>query len=164
MNLWNQPGGPERTMDIYSAKTDGERLTLEGRLSEIARVPPWIERVVAPYAVPSTTTFAMELCLEEVLSNIIRHGHGGESSHEIVIRYRTPCDGFFTFVVEDDAPPFNPLLTRDPPSPPSLGDISVGGQGIHLLKRFADAVEYEPTPTGNRLIVRFSSPRSRTVP
>ena len=75
----------------------------------------------------------------------------------IRIRCLTNRDGYITLVVEDEAPPFNPFLFQGPPLPRSLGDISGGGQGIHLLKQFADALEYEPKPTGNRLIISFIS-------
>lgn len=58
---------------------------------------------------------------------------------------------------EDEAPPFNPLVVREPPFPRSLEDISEGGHGIHLLKQFADEVNYELKATGNRLILSFMS-------
>jgi anti-sigma regulatory factor (Ser/Thr protein kinase) len=107
----------------------------------------------------------MDLCLEEVLSNIIRHGYAGEPNHVLIIRHQTHREGFFTLVVEDEAPPFNPLLFHDPRFPPSPEDISGGGMGIHLLRQFADAVEYDPKPTGNRLIISFvSAGPSRTIP
>jgi serine/threonine-protein kinase RsbW len=152
-------------MDSHDANTDRERLTLESKLSEIARVPPWLESLAAQDAIPSRIQFAMDLCLEEVLSNIIRHGYGGESSHEIVIRYQAQHNGFFTIVVEDDAPRFNPLTVPNPPVPRSLEDVSGGGQGIHLLKQSADAIEYEPMQSGNRLIISFIAPgSSRAAP
>jgi hypothetical protein len=33
----------------------------------------------------------------------------------------------------------------------------VGGQGIRLLRRFANALEYQTTPTGNRLCIGFTT-------
>ncbi len=72
-----------------------------------------------------------------------------------LVRCEPHRDGFITIVVEDDAPPFNPLLVQEPPAPASLADVSVGGQGIHLMKQFADGVEYERKPVGNRLHIRF---------
>jgi sigma-B regulation protein RsbU (phosphoserine phosphatase) len=144
----------------HTANTAGECLTLESRLSEISRVPPWIEKLALLHAIPDRTRYAMHLCLEEVLSNIIRHGYGGEPDHTIRIRHFINRDGCFTLVVEDEAPPFNPLVVSDPPLPRSVEDTSEGGQGIHLLKQFANAVEYEPMPTGNRLIISFIPPGS----
>lgn len=147
-------------MDNHDANTDRECLTLESKLSEITRVPPWLESLAAQHAIPSRVQFAMDLCLEEVLSNIIRHGYGGESGHEIVIRYQALPDGFLTFIVEDHAPRFNPLTVPCPPVARTLEDISGGGQGIRLLKQSADTIGYEPTSNGNRLIITFILPGS----
>jgi hypothetical protein len=36
----------------------------------------------------------------------------------------------------------------------------VGGQGIHFLRHFADKLEYELTPTGNRLRIAISAANS----
>lgn len=155
-------------MSDQNANSGCEPLTLESELSEIARIPPWIERLAALNAVPERTRFAMDLCLEEAVSNVIRHGYAGEPNHALTVRCEMHRDGFITLVVEDDALPFNPLLVREPPVPASLSDVSVGGQGIHLMKQFADAVEYERKPACNRLILRFfypgTSPGLPTVP
>jgi anti-sigma regulatory factor (Ser/Thr protein kinase) len=155
MNLIENPYGPVRSMNDHNANAECESLTLESELSEIARVPPWIEKLASLHAIPDRIQYAMDLCLEEALSNVIRHGYAGESNHAITVRCEPHRDGLITLVVEDDAPPFNPLLVREPPLPRSLGDIARGGQGIHLLKQFADAVEYERKPAGNRLTISF---------
>jgi serine/threonine-protein kinase RsbW len=140
---------------------DARALTLNSNLSEMARIVPWIEDLASRYALPERTRFAMDLCLEETISNIIRYGYAGEPGHTIVVRYFTNQDGFFTLVVEDAAPPFNPLAVRDLRPPRTLEEMSEGGLGIPLLKQFADAVEYERSATGNRLIIRFLSETAR---
>lgn len=142
-------------MNTDAMETDGECLTLESKLSEIARVPPWIEKLAARHGIPSRIRFAMDLCLEEILSNIVRHGYGSEPNHALVIRHRINREGSFTLVVEDQAPRFNPLLVSDPPVPHSLEEVSGGGHGIHLLKQFADAIDYEPMSNGNRITITF---------
>jgi serine/threonine-protein kinase RsbW len=132
-----------------------ERLILRINLSEIAQVSPWIERLALQHSIPENVQFASNLCLEEVLSNIVLHGYGGEAEGAIIVRFEVPRGGCFLFVVEDQAPPFNPV------SQPQLGalnpneEMRVGGQGIRLLREFADALEYERLPDGNRLKVFF---------
>jgi anti-sigma regulatory factor (Ser/Thr protein kinase) len=39
----------------------------------------------------------------------------------------------------------------------SLEELAIGGQGVRLLRRFADALEYQATPTGNRLSIGFTA-------
>ena len=89
------------------------------------------------------------------LSNITRYGYEGAPNREIVVRYSMPQTGVFLFIIEDEAPLFDPLTAPEPPIPISLEDTSVGGRGLRLLKQFADTLKYEATPTGNRLSISF---------
>lgn len=139
---------------------NGERLDLRSRMSELTQVPSWIERLASHHPIPPNTQFAMNLCLEEVLSNIIRHGYVGQPDHPIGVRFAAPRDNYFVLVIEDQAPPFNPVAAPELPPISEREDVSVGGQGIRLLRRFADALEYEVTPTGNRLSIGFAAPGS----
>jgi anti-sigma regulatory factor (Ser/Thr protein kinase) len=134
-----------------------DRLTLRSRLSDMAQLPPWIAGLASRYGIPSEVQFGIELCLEEVVSNVIRHGYGGAEDRSVVIRFVMPHDKYFEFVVEDEAPRFNPLDAPDLKALNAEDDARVGGQGIRLLREFADAVEYEPMPSGNRLRIGFSS-------
>jgi len=145
-------------MNSESANSAANPLILQSRLSEISRIPPWIEELASHHAIPEQTSYAIDLCLEEAVSNIVRHGHTSDSGATVTVTFLPDRGGFYTFVIEDTAPPFNPLLVPAPPLPTSLDEISNGGHGIHLLRQFADAVEYESVPTGNRLIISFLPP------
>ena len=143
--------------------TTGERLELRSRISELARIFPWIERLASRHAIPANTQFAMNLCLEEALSNIIRHGYSGQPGHPISVRFGSPRKDYYVFAVEDEAPPFNPVEAPELPALNALDDIGVGGQGLRLLRRFADALEYQPTATGNRLSIGFAAAGSEVA-
>jgi len=133
-----------------------DRLTLRSELSEIARIPPWIEALAASYSISPNTQFAMNLCLEEALSNVIRHGYGGAANRSLRVSFAAPR-GSFEFVVEDEAPAFNPLNVPNGVALDPDGQIRIGGQGIHLMRQFADRIQYERTATGNRLLLSFSA-------
>jgi serine/threonine-protein kinase RsbW len=137
--------------------TTGERLNLRSRMSELTQLHPWIELLAARHSIPASTKFAMNLCLEEVLSNIIRHGYSGTPDHSIAIQFANPRKDYFVIVVEDEAPPFNPADAPELPGLRSLEEIQLGGHGIRLLHSFADALEYQAAPTGNRLSIGFTA-------
>jgi anti-sigma regulatory factor (Ser/Thr protein kinase) len=85
--------------------------------------------------------FAIDLCLEEALSNVIRHGYTGMQDRSVSVRFTMPRESYFEFVIEDEAPHFNPL---DAPELPALNageDIRIGGQGIRFLREFSDVLE-----------------------
>jgi anti-sigma regulatory factor (Ser/Thr protein kinase) len=138
----------------------GESLNLQSWISDLAQVPLWIERLATRFSIPDSTQFAINLCLEEVLSNTIRHGYAGQPGHPIAVRFSKPREDYFIFVVEDNATPFNPVESPELPPISTLDESAVGGQGIRLLRQFADALEYHRTPSGNRLILGFSSVNS----
>lgn len=135
--------------------TSGESLELRSRISELARIPSWIERLASLHPISENMQFAMNLCLEEVLSNIIKHGYAGDPDRSIAVRFTCPRDDYFVFVVEDQAPPFNAVKSPKLPPLAEISDHQIGGQGIRLLREFADTLEYQATPTGNRLSIGF---------
>jgi serine/threonine-protein kinase RsbW len=137
--------------------TARESLNLRSRMSELTQILPWLERLASRHKIPANTQFAMNLCLEEVLSNIIRHGYAGNPDRSIAVHFTRPEEDYFVFVVEDEAPAFNPVDAAEPPAFNALENGQIGGQGIRLLRRFADRLEYQATPTGNRLSLGFTA-------
>lgn len=130
------------------------RLSLTSHLAELVRVAPWIGELAAEFDLPDEKRFAIELCLEEVLSNIVRHGYRGEAGHPLTVEFRAE-DGKATFVVEDSASAFEPTKPADA-VPQDLETMTPGGQGLRLLFRFADSVAYERRSAGNRVTLGFS--------
>jgi anti-sigma regulatory factor (Ser/Thr protein kinase) len=134
-----------------------DRLMLRSRLSEMAQLPAWIEGLATRHGIPNDVQFGIELCLEEVVSNVIRHGYAGAEDRSVAVSFATPRHSYFEFVVEDEAPQFNPLEAPDLKAIDPGDEARIGGQGIRLLREFANTVEYEPLPAGNRLRIGFSS-------
>jgi anti-sigma regulatory factor (Ser/Thr protein kinase) len=142
------------------------RLILKSQLEDLALVLPWIEALAAHYALPADTQFAIELCLEEALSNIIRHGYQGQTNQAVSAAYsveRTPAGvDELVFTLEDHAPPFNPLASSSAaapaPAPASFDDFPPGGQGIRLMRKFASRLVWQQLPNGNRLTLAFALP------
>jgi|SRR5665213_708622 len=141
-----------------AVQTSEELLVLQSKLGDLALVPPWIERMASAHAIPASTEFAMNLCLEEILSNIIRHGYANEPGHPISIRFTAIRRGNFQLVIEDQAPPFNPVTAPISPIEETLEGRRDGGLGIRLIRDFAGNMKHESVTGGNRLSVRFSVP------
>jgi anti-sigma regulatory factor (Ser/Thr protein kinase) len=141
-----------------------DRIVLRGKLSEMARVPAWVEGVADRHAVDDATRFAINLCLEEAVSNVIRHGYSGMAEPaDVVVELTELRKGALVFTVADSAPRFNPLDAPERALLDEQGQMVIGGRGIGLMRGFADSLEYEPTATGNRLRIGFSN-ASNTKP
>jgi anti-sigma regulatory factor (Ser/Thr protein kinase) len=131
------------------------RLVLDSRLEALKVVEPWVNSLAAEYAIPDKTRFAMDLCLEEALSNVIRHGYGNEPGHVIRVEFAKEA-GAMTFTIEDSAPPFAPPEDVDlPQAPTSIEEVKPGSMGIPLMRKFAGFLKYERLADANRLTIGF---------
>lgn len=140
------------------------RLTLHSRLSELAKVWPWVDGLAAEYGIREDTLFAVHLCLEEALSNVIRHGYRGEPDHVVELSFESGRTNDIAFIIEDSAPHFPPDEAERARRASSeientaFVDILPGGHGLKLMRKFAGSLNWERLPGGNRLIIRFPAP------
>lgn len=153
----DQESQPSGRQGAFSGARD--RLTLRSQLSDLTLVTRWVHALSVRFHFPERASFAIDLCLEEALSNVIRHGYAGDPTQRIEVEFSISRERRVSFVIEDAAPHFRPFDPEAPvlaPSSASLEEIVPGGQGIPLIRKFADAVEWEPLPKGNRLTLLFS--------
>ena len=85
--------------------------------------------------------FAVELALEEIFTNVVRHNANGAGLIAIELERR---DGeVILTIIDPDAPRFDPLADGpDPGTDLPLAERVPGGLGIHLVKQFMDRIEY----------------------
>lgn len=133
-----------------------DRLELDSRLTDLSRVRPWVDAVANRFGVGDETRFALHLCMEEALANVVLHGYRNEPGHPIRVASSLK-DGLLLLSIEDSAPPFAPTecVPLDAASCEHLDALEPGGNGIRLLRRFAGSLEYQRTPGGNRLTIGF---------
>ena len=135
-------------------------LVLDSRLNELSRAQSWVEGLANQIGLSEKARYAVRLCLEEALTNVILHGYKNEPGHPVLIQYRFSSD-MLSFAIEDKAPPFNPvdaLSSAIGPEPASLESLTLGGNGIRLLHQFAGSLTYDLLADGNRLMIGFSGP------
>ena len=76
-----------------------DRLELDSRLTELSRVQPGS----SPWRIGMAfeeARFAMQLCIEEALANVVLHGYRGEPGHPIVIEASVSA-GILWFMIDD---------------------------------------------------------------
>lgn len=88
----------------------------------------------------------MLLCLDEIATNIIRHGYNGEPG-EIEMGMKVE-DGLFELRLRDWATPFDPTQAPEPDLTLPLEERPIGGLGIHLVRKTMDSVVYAAPPGG----------------
>src|ERR1043166_4002803 len=98
---------PEREQ---SRAMDEGNITIlcKNELGETERVQRKIAQFCELLGISGRPLHALNLAIDEVLTNIIRHGFGDGAAHEIRIRMDMHGDAL-TAEVEDDGREFNPL-------------------------------------------------------
>lgn len=134
----------------------GERLVLRTELAELARLSAWVEDVARGANLPSDLAFALQLCLEEAVANIVMYG-GAPPDAPINIQIE-PTANATVAIIEDCAFPFDPTQVPPRPKPASLEDTRIGGLGVHLIRHYSSAMRYERHQDRNRLLLTFARP------
>ena len=122
---------------------------LRSRLDDLARVQEDIQAFCATHHVPADVLHDARIALDEVLSNIIRHGYK-HGDCEISVQARVSAEKLL-LEVRDRAEPFDPLQSPEPDLQVDFGERPGGGVGIYIVRRLMDCVEYSYECGENRL-------------
>jgi len=126
---------------------------LKNNLTEIGRISQTIDEFCASNQLPPDKGFALNLSLEEVLTNIINYAYDDNDEHIILVRLNLHQDQVY-IEVEDDGKPFNPLEVKPPDIHKPIDERPIGGLGIHLVKNHMDSLQYKRKEERNLLIMK----------
>ena len=114
-------------------------------------------RFLEPFGVFARTMNRVEVVLEELISNLVRHGKD-VNVVTVAAGYR---GGVVDLIVEDDGAAFDPFAHPEPEPFTNLADASLGGLGIPLVRRLASSARYDRVGSGsearNRVSVRIKN-------
>jgi serine/threonine-protein kinase RsbW len=137
------------------------QLRLKTQLAELARLAGETSRLGAVYHLQDEVIAHLNLVLEEVVSNIIRHGYRGREDGEVSLAIRISPEAI-AVTVEDQGMPFNPLGLPDPDLTVPLEEREVGGLGVYLVRKLTDELDYRSEGGRNilRMVMRITRGRS----
>lgn len=135
-------------------------ITLRNDRDEVARLGKWVAVVAERLDLDDRLAFAIDLCLAEAVTNVIDYGFESDGTHEVVVSVDAD-DRVVSVLVEDDGTAFDPLDAPDVEFARSLGDAPIGGLGIHLLRSYAQDLQYERLAGRNRLAMVFGRDAGR---
>jgi anti-sigma regulatory factor (Ser/Thr protein kinase) len=142
----NKPGG-----------RDGLHIVLSRDHAEIARAVERIERMLVGAGCGVTEARLFATAAEEILANVANHAWppGEDRRFDVWIRVTT-ADGTTRagLVVEDDGIAFDPTrYAVTPDIEADLDDRSIGGLGVHMIRRLTDEQHY--ARVGNRNVMQI---------
>ncbi len=116
---------------------------------EEVRLTDALAAAMAAAGFPDRDVFGMRLAVVEAVANAIRHGHGGDRTKPVRVRYRVE-PACALVVVEGEGPGFDPGQVPDSVAPGNLDRPC--GRGLLLMRHYTTRVRF--SGRGNVVILR----------
>ncbi len=104
----------------------------------------------APTGLSPSRLADAELCLDELVTNVFRHG----AAQTMTVSVERAGDDV-EITVEDDGRHFDPTAAALPPIAHTLEEASPGGRGLLLVRSIAPRLRYERRDGANRVTIAF---------
>jgi anti-sigma regulatory factor (Ser/Thr protein kinase) len=128
-------------------------IELKNNVGELERLSQILTQFGEANKLSPKVLFAINLALEEILTNTINYGYKDNHEHKIKLAISLEYDEL-TVKVEDDGQAFNPLEAPEPDTDKPLQERQIGGLGIHLVRNLMDKLEYRRWEGRNMLVMK----------
>ncbi len=128
-------------------------LKLKNRMEDLEKLNRALEILSVRQGMSKKCTCETNLVLEELFTNILRHGCCEQNNHQINITISVTSD-MLTVQIEDDGVPFNPITAQAPNLKIPIEKREVGGLGIFLAKHYTEEIQYKRRGKKNILILK----------
>lgn len=132
-----------------------ETVSVPGALPGVREAVQAFEQFARTHDLPPGAAWRFLLALDEILSNIVRHGLAGRSG-AIDLTFSID-EGWVAVEVVDSADGFNPLLAPAPDTSSPLDTRQPGGLGVALVRQLMDDIRYERRNERNHFLMRWRS-------
>ncbi len=121
-----------------------------GRISDMIHfIDVWSENA----AVSDDLRQSLRLIVDELVSNVCRHGYGSMPPDGTITLTLFQSDDTITLEIQDFGVPFNPLEHEEPDTSLPLEERPIGGLGILLVRRLSKEQLYRRDAGKNILTV-----------
>jgi anti-sigma regulatory factor (Ser/Thr protein kinase) len=115
---------------------------IPARLARMRDLRAFLEGFCAAAGVGRDACLRLNLVIEELFTNTVRHGHGGDSDAPVWVTLAKSA-GQVRLTYEDAAPPFNPYAQLPLDSPDTTLEMrKAGGLGVLLTWEMAASRDY----------------------
>jgi serine/threonine-protein kinase RsbW len=133
--------------------SDTAQLVITNDTAELERLNQLVEEFGTRNNLHVEENYAIYLCLEELVTNIINYGWPDGGQHEILVRL-TVDDQAIRVELEDDGIAFDPTKVPAPDTNKPPQERQIGGLGIHLVRQTVDDMFYQRVDERNILLLK----------
>jgi len=117
--------------------------------SAVEEASRFAEEVLSGCELPHKTTAALNICIDEIVSNIIKYS--GCTDAEIAVSFN---GARISMRFTDDGKEYDPTASPEPDLESPAEEREIGGLGVFMVKKMMDHVEYERRGDTNVLVIR----------
>ena len=118
------------------------KVIYKNTVSEVKKLAQDIQQFCTDEHLDETMLYDLNLCLEEVITNIIRYGFKDHKTHPIELTIERHVDKIVA-IIRDEGIPFNPLEHIHPPvMTEAIDQKPMGGLGLYFVHEKMDELEY----------------------
>jgi sigma-B regulation protein RsbU (phosphoserine phosphatase) len=111
-------------------------------LGELERLAGLVDDFIRRNGLPQKIAFNLNVCLDELITNIISYGYDDDGRHDIRCVF-TLKDGELVTEIVDDAKEYDPFVEApEPDLDLGVDDRPIGGLGVFLVKEFMSRTAY----------------------
>ena len=148
---------PRHVWPMNESVSDGAlELSLVNDLREIGAAAEKIDAFCEARSLSPQIAYAVNLSIDEILTNTISYGYDDEAEHRIDLTLRQEGDTLVVVIV-DDGRAFDSSLEREPNVDATLEERALGGLGLFLVQQMMDDVDYQRRDTLNVITLRKST-------
>ena len=116
-------------------------IRLPAEVKEIERLNGLVRRFGELHEIPSRALYAMNLALDEVVTNTILYGFEDATGKELTVRLSV-VTGEVRGELVDEGREFDPKTVPSPNLEAPLQERELGGLGLHLVRSLMDKLDY----------------------
>jgi len=129
------------------------QLRIRNDLDEMVRLREAVLNFAQENSLSEDIIFALDLCLEELITNVIFYGYQDQTEHSIEINLNLN-GGILTLRIVDDGKEFDPTRLPEPNLDLPLEERKIGGLGVHLVRNYVDTMQYRRENSQNILTIQ----------
>lgn len=118
------------------------RLNLDANESAVRSASEWATAFAARNGLSEDDVYRLDLCVCEVVTNIVSYAYDGDHGQSLELSAEA-LPSAVVITISDGGRAFDPLALAPPETPYSLEDMSIGGLGIDLVRKFSDECSYK---------------------